>query len=151
MKENQDYFHFYIPATISSTILWRPSQRFHSIASNEERNSSTPNLAPTSNLHLANSLRVWLFAQSLLKKSFHFFCGSEALCYIGKVHSRGTGGNRFKVALPHSYQKCFLFVITLAFVGTSLFSTDHNIKHFTKDMFHGRLSLRNEIQSFISQ
>lgn len=55
---NQDYFHFYIPGTISSTVLWRPSQGFHSLARNEERNLSTPNLVPVSHLQLASSLGI---------------------------------------------------------------------------------------------
>lgn len=81
----------------------------------------------------------------LPEEIFSFCCGevgwSEALCYIGRVYPLGTEGNRLKAQLL----EMFLFMITQAFVGISFSSIDHNIKHFTKEMFHRRFTLRNRI------
>lgn len=139
MKKNQDCFYFDFSATISS-VLWRPSQGFHSVTKNEQRNLSIPNLAPTSNLHLANSLRIWLFAQSFLKKSFHFLWVRGSFLYRKSISMRNRG-NRLKAQLLEMSS----FMITQAFVGISFSSVDHSIKHFTKEMFHRRFTLRNRI------
>lgn len=56
---NQDHFHVYIPATLSSAGLQRPDQGFHFLARNEERNLLTPNLTMVSDLNLSSSLGIW--------------------------------------------------------------------------------------------
>lgn len=77
-------------------VLWSPSQIFCSVARNKERNWPTHHLAPTSNLHLINSLGVCYFLNPFWRHLFLFLCASGDLCCVGKAWPRGTEGTVWK-------------------------------------------------------
>lgn len=139
MKENWDFFSFLYSSTISSAILQRSNQEFHSLVSKEERNLSTANLAPLSNLH-------WPIAQGFcyLLNSFcinlHFLW---ARGYLLCRKSTSTRNEREQVESGGASQlfEMFSFMTIQAFMRIAFSSIDHNIKHFPKEVFHRRFSL----------